>query len=72
MIFNSLNHVPRRLRKLKGIALAKPQLDAMLDRAVELSAGPHDFPRALAEARREFMDNHVEQGSAWVLRGGNG
>jgi len=56
------------MRKLRGVALSKPQLDGILERAVEMSTGPSDFTVCLAVAREEFQAKHEPEGNVWVLK----
>jgi predicted NBD/HSP70 family sugar kinase len=71
MFFESINRVPPRLRKLRGTALAMDQIEAILARTEELSSGPNEFPNAIAQARREFMEQHESVNGAWVAVGGS-
>jgi len=71
MFFESINKVPPRLRKLRGTALSMDQIEALLSRTEEISGGPSDFPNALAQARREFMESHESVNGAWVAVGGS-
>lgn len=70
MIFKSMNYVPPRLRKLKGVALSKEQVEIIVGRACELSSDPSDFAVALAKAREEFMDVHEKGEGVWIVKGG--
>jgi len=71
MFFESINKVPPRLRKLRGTALSMDQIEGILVRTEELSEGPGEFPNALAQARREFMESHESVDGAWVAVGGS-
>jgi len=66
--FKSLNWVPRFLRKLNGTPLSMPQVDEILDKANEDSAGPNDFARALGHSRIAFMEKYEVSDGIWALR----
>lgn len=68
MIFKSMNHVPPRLRKLRGVPLSSDQVEEILSRAEELSGSAHEFPEALAQSRSEFQAKYEASGSAWIER----
>ena len=65
-----MNHVPPRLRKIRGAPLSKPQIEAVVDRANELANGEASaFSQGLSDAKAEFTATHTNHGSSWVKNG---
>jgi hypothetical protein len=68
LIFKSMNHVPPRLRKLRGVPLSSEQVEELMGRAQELASTPQEFPGALATARMEFQAKYESSDSGWIAR----
>lgn len=68
--FDSINYVPPRLRKLRGVPLSLTQVNAILTTADDHMVKGLNFPEALAKAREEFQVEHESESGAWIRRAG--
>lgn len=68
--FGSINYVPPRLRKLRGVPLSLSQVNSILAQSDAYMATGLNFPEALAKAREAFQLEYESVSGAWVRRAG--